>query len=90
MILIWTDLNSHKLAHNYRFIFKLKERIYNKMKTSHGHETFLGGELANSLYESIQEKSREQASLLVESRLTEFIKNGEPRKIAEYVLLFED
>ena len=60
------------------------------MKTSHGHETFLGGELANSLYESIQEKSREQASLLVESRLTEFIKNGEPRKIAEYVLLFED
>ena len=52
------------------------------MKTSHGHETFLGGELANSLYESIQEKSREQASLLVESRLTEFIKNGEPRKIA--------
>ena len=60
------------------------------MKQAYGHETFLGGELANSLYESIQEKSREETSLFIESRLTEFIKKGEPRKIAKYVLLFED
>lgn len=60
------------------------------MKSSFSHETFLGGELANSLYESIQEKSQEQTSLFIESQLTQFIKNGEPRKIAEYVLLFED
>ena len=53
------------------------------MKQAYGHETFLGGELANSLYESIQEKSREETSLFIESRLTEFIKKGEPRKIAK-------